>query len=58
MAGLGDLGNFSTRPVDFREGRKVFPDRGGHVMSSYAIDDLRFAPHSHFQNDAVAQRQK
>ena len=35
VAALADLGNFSTRPVGLREGRKVFPDRGDRVMSPF-----------------------
>ena len=31
---LADLGNFSTRPVTFREGLKVFPDADASVVSS------------------------
>ena len=53
LAGLGDLGNFSTRPVAFREGRKVFPDRHGPAISSCAIDDLCFCIPQSFQREPV-----
>ena len=53
LAGLGDLGNFSTRPVAFREGRKVFPDRHGPAMSSCAIDGLCFCIPPSFQREPV-----
>ena len=34
---LADLGNFSTRPVTFREGLKVFPDPDVAMMSSWLL---------------------
>ena len=53
IVGLVDLGNCSTRPVAFREGRKVFPDRHGPAISSCAIDDLCFCIPQSFQREPV-----